>query len=325
MADPAGGAREASEESHHSPHKESFWALALGSMGVVFGDIGTSPLYAMREALRHTPRDGRPELAVLGVVSLVALGADPDRHGQVRRLPDAGRQQGRGRHAGADGAGAARRRPARSGCGLRAGRGRRGAVLRRRHHHPGHLGAVGGRGPARRAGRRRTRSASYVLPIAAGHPDRAVHGAGARARPAWPRFFGPIMRAVVPGPGGAGRLPHRRRPVDLPGASPHYGVDLPDRQRLPRLRHPGQRLPGGDRGRGALRRHGPLREAARSARPGWCFVLPAPAAELPGPGRAGAAPPGGARRPVLPDDPGRSSTGRCCCWPPPPRSSPARR
>jgi KUP system potassium uptake protein len=73
MADPAVGATEASEESHRSPHKkESFWALALGSMGVVFGDIGTSPLYAMREALHHTRSTVSPELAVLGVVSLVA-------------------------------------------------------------------------------------------------------------------------------------------------------------------------------------------------------------------------------------------------------------
>ena len=71
MADTAGGAPEAPEESHHSPHKETFWALALGSMGVVFGDIGTSPLYAMREALRHTRSTVSPELAVLGVVSLV--------------------------------------------------------------------------------------------------------------------------------------------------------------------------------------------------------------------------------------------------------------
>jgi KUP system potassium uptake protein len=71
MADTAGGASEASEESHHSPHSETFWALALGSMGVVFGDIGTSPLYAMREALRHTRATVDPSVAVLGVVSLV--------------------------------------------------------------------------------------------------------------------------------------------------------------------------------------------------------------------------------------------------------------
>src|SRR4051812_17209586 len=71
MADPAVGAHVAPEESHHSPHSERFHALALGAMGVVFGDIGTSPLYAMREALRHTKATVDPNLAVLGVVSLV--------------------------------------------------------------------------------------------------------------------------------------------------------------------------------------------------------------------------------------------------------------
>ncbi|HEV2531339.1 potassium transporter Kup [Phenylobacterium sp.] len=70
MADPAGGASEAPEETQ-AAHSESFFALALGSMGVVFGDIGTSPLYAMREALHHTRATVDPQLAVLGVVSLV--------------------------------------------------------------------------------------------------------------------------------------------------------------------------------------------------------------------------------------------------------------
>ncbi|WGM37215.1 potassium transporter Kup [Caulobacter sp. NIBR1757] len=45
--------------------------LAIGAIGVVFGDIGTSPLYAMREALHHSRSGGASELAVLGVVSLV--------------------------------------------------------------------------------------------------------------------------------------------------------------------------------------------------------------------------------------------------------------
>ncbi len=48
-----------------------FWMLALGSVGVVFGDIGTSPLYAMREALRHVRPGEGIEMAVLGIVSLV--------------------------------------------------------------------------------------------------------------------------------------------------------------------------------------------------------------------------------------------------------------
>jgi KUP system potassium uptake protein len=44
-----------------------FWMLALGSIGVVFGDIGTSPLYALQTALGQFkgPAD------VIGVVSLI--------------------------------------------------------------------------------------------------------------------------------------------------------------------------------------------------------------------------------------------------------------
>jgi len=45
--------------------------LTVGAIGVVFGDIGTSPLYAMREALSHSRSGGTAELAVLGVLSLI--------------------------------------------------------------------------------------------------------------------------------------------------------------------------------------------------------------------------------------------------------------
>jgi KUP system potassium uptake protein len=45
--------------------------LTLGAVGVVFGDIGTSPLYALREALAHSRPVGPPHIAVLGVVSLI--------------------------------------------------------------------------------------------------------------------------------------------------------------------------------------------------------------------------------------------------------------
>jgi KUP system potassium uptake protein len=44
-------------------------ALLLGALGVVFGDIGTSPIYAFREALRAAK--GPSEAAVFGVLSLV--------------------------------------------------------------------------------------------------------------------------------------------------------------------------------------------------------------------------------------------------------------
>ena len=58
-------------ETEPGHNKAGFWALVLGAVGVVFGDIGTSPLYAMREALAHSRSGGAAELAVLGVVSLV--------------------------------------------------------------------------------------------------------------------------------------------------------------------------------------------------------------------------------------------------------------
>ena len=50
-----------------------FWLLALGSIGVVYGDIGTSPLYALREAVvAAVGSEGAPNRgAVLGVLSLI--------------------------------------------------------------------------------------------------------------------------------------------------------------------------------------------------------------------------------------------------------------
>jgi len=55
----------------HDAKGHGFYAMALGSIGVVFGDIGTSPLYALREALAHSRSTTATEHAVLGVVSLV--------------------------------------------------------------------------------------------------------------------------------------------------------------------------------------------------------------------------------------------------------------
>lgn len=52
--------------------RASFAALTFGSVGVVFGDIGTSPLYAFREAV-HAASHGGPVTRdiVLGVLSLI--------------------------------------------------------------------------------------------------------------------------------------------------------------------------------------------------------------------------------------------------------------
>ena len=45
-------------------------ALVIGALGVVFGDIGTSPLYALRECLATLPPVERTQ-GILGVLSLV--------------------------------------------------------------------------------------------------------------------------------------------------------------------------------------------------------------------------------------------------------------
>src|SRR5947209_4256977 len=53
--------------------KVGFWALTLGSIGVVYGDIGTSPLYALRESVVAAVGPGNPanETVVLGILSLI--------------------------------------------------------------------------------------------------------------------------------------------------------------------------------------------------------------------------------------------------------------
>src|SRR6516165_10154869 len=52
--------------------RTTFWALTIGSVGVVYGDIGTSPLYALREAVNAASAGGTvTRTAVLGVLSLI--------------------------------------------------------------------------------------------------------------------------------------------------------------------------------------------------------------------------------------------------------------
>ena len=50
---------------------QNLWKLVLGCMGVVYGDIGTSPLYALRESLHAASVDGLSPEEVVGVVSLL--------------------------------------------------------------------------------------------------------------------------------------------------------------------------------------------------------------------------------------------------------------
>src|SRR5687767_8974964 len=55
-----------------APGPTSVWALTLGSVGVVYGDIGTSPLYAFREAAVAASASGPiTREIVLGVLSMI--------------------------------------------------------------------------------------------------------------------------------------------------------------------------------------------------------------------------------------------------------------
>ena len=64
---------EAEADIHQPSHdKQSLSALVIGAVGVVYGDIGTSPIYAFREALHATGAAGAVGRAeVLGLLSLL--------------------------------------------------------------------------------------------------------------------------------------------------------------------------------------------------------------------------------------------------------------
>ncbi len=59
------------ENPHQSKSLRSLFTLALGSVGVVYGDIGTSPLYAFREALKPIGHDGITRVEIIGLISLI--------------------------------------------------------------------------------------------------------------------------------------------------------------------------------------------------------------------------------------------------------------
>jgi KUP system potassium uptake protein len=66
-ADPKTPAPASGPNGHGGP----FWSMAVGAVGVVFGDIGTSPLYAFRQALTQAAGQGGVHIdAVYGVVAL---------------------------------------------------------------------------------------------------------------------------------------------------------------------------------------------------------------------------------------------------------------
>ena len=54
-----------------APSNKLTAASLLGVLGIVYGDIGTSPLYAMRAALLHFAEGGIEEWEILGILSLI--------------------------------------------------------------------------------------------------------------------------------------------------------------------------------------------------------------------------------------------------------------
>jgi KUP system potassium uptake protein len=72
---PSSSSAAADQGAHARDHRHGgFWVLLIGSIGVVYGDIGTSPLYALRESLLHVQGAiGTPEWRgnVVGIVSLI--------------------------------------------------------------------------------------------------------------------------------------------------------------------------------------------------------------------------------------------------------------
>ena len=146
-----------SQASHMLVRKQAMPTLAVAAIGVVFGDIGTSPLYSLKEAF--SPDHGIPltHQSILGVDLAVVLGDHHRRRTQIRLVRHARGQRRRGRRAGTDGAQPAQLQAwnAHGGRTGDAGHFRRVHVLRRRRDHAGHFSDFRGRraeyrGPASR-------------------------------------------------------------------------------------------------------------------------------------------------------------------------------
>lgn len=71
----SGAAANPPSVEHHAPPEKPtgryLAALSLAALGVVYGDIGTSPIYALRESLHGSYGIDATRLAVLGILSLI--------------------------------------------------------------------------------------------------------------------------------------------------------------------------------------------------------------------------------------------------------------
>ena len=158
--------------------RPGFYAMALGSVGIVYGDIGTSPLYAFREAATAAAASGPvTREIVLGVLSmilwalilvvtvkyvLILLRADNNGEGGTLALMAlAFRAVGR-----------------RAPFVMIPRYHRRRDVPRRQRDHAGDLGALRGRGPEAGV----ARLGQFRAADRGADPGRAVRRAAARHR-----------------------------------------------------------------------------------------------------------------------------------------------
>ena len=238
--------------------------LTLTAIGVVYGDIGTSPLYTIRECFFGAHAVALNHDNVLGVLSLIlyallivvsvkyiaiVMRADNQGEGGILALatlmPE---KRGRSQVAGR----LAEGRPvlvllAIFGAALLYGDGMITPAITV-------LGAMEG--------------LTVATPLFNPVRDAAVAGDHRRHLPDPALRHGQGGAAVRARHGGvvrhhrrAGRGGHRARAGGDRGAEPGLRIPLLPRQRLAGVRGAGRRGAGGDRRRGAVRRHGPLRQA----------------------------------------------------------------
>ena len=259
-SNPQGG-RELSDAPQQQQSSRA--ALTLLAFGVVFGDIGTSPLYAVKETFSPVHGIALTADNVLGGLStifwalmiVVSLKYVTAHH--ARRQPRGGRDHGAARAR----LGLHQVAPRVARAVARRGRDRRRALLWRRGADPRDLGALGGRG----AGSRHFRIQALRVADCGGRAGCAVpdpaqghRGGGYVVRSG--------HRAVVPRARRGRHLRHRAVPAGAVGVKsvacvPFFHEPHPGLVR-------GAGLGGARRHRrgGALRGHGPLRQGADPAR-----------------------------------------------------------
>ena len=207
---PAGRSRRKAAEAgsrrgaRRAPEEPRLLALAIGSLGVVFGDIGTSPLYAFRSALTTMQGEAVRRADIYGIVALALwalimvvtvkyvlflMRADNKGEGGVLSLM-ALAQRAIGR---------------RTPVLFTLGADRRGAVLRRRCDHAGDLGAVGHRGPAHHPQPAATRSTPRVVDAISVAILLALFFVQSRGTARVGALLRPDHAALVPGHRHAGR------------------------------------------------------------------------------------------------------------------------